>query len=201
MGLISTLAFAVSVATLRIYLERIGVDMQNFSLGLIGTLVVVGWAWYEWKRRDAGTESEDPTPGSGPATTLSAPASVEQWINEATRASNVTGVNRNLILAVIWQESGGNPDAVGSAGEQGLMQVTEIAAEDVGETLPTTDAPPQRQITVGTKYLEKCAEYVGEGASTYEQLRCYNEGPPPLTADASKTYASQVLDKMEALTS
>lgn len=173
----------------------------------IGTVVfvvaaVVAFLFYKDSDDSTGDPSTpDPTPPSDPSATLEGPADVERWITEATRAANLTGVDRNLILAVIWQESGGDPGAVGSAGEQGLMQVTEIAAEDVGETLPTTGDPPQRQITVGTKYLAKCADYVGEGASTYEQLRCYNEGPPPLTVDASKAYASQVLDKREALTS
>jgi len=174
------------------------------ALSGLGVLVAAFLAFLLYKDRDdiaestSGDRTQDPTPPSNPATTISAPPAVERWINEATRAANLTGVDRNLILAIIWQESGGDPEAVGSAGEQGLMQVTEIAASDVGESLPSTDDPPQRQITVGAKYLKKCAEYVGQ-ASTYKQLRCYNEGPPPLTQRASESYASQVLEKRERM--
>jgi soluble lytic murein transglycosylase-like protein len=221
MGLVSTLAFGVALATTRIILER--EDMLSEGLSAFGVAILSLVAYLVYREYDAGggeatgppvtnpptpeptfpdlpffdLPPSNPTPPSDPSTTLSGPASVERWINEASRAANLTGVPRDLILAVIWQESTGDPNAVGSAGEQGLMQVTEIAAQDVGEILPTTDDPPQRQITVGAKYLSKCGDYVG--GDTKQQLRCYNEGPPPLTAPASETYAEQVLAKRRKL--
>lgn len=164
---------------------------------------LVAWLYFRGDEEETGGVSDgpeggDPTPPSDPSTTLNGPPDVERWIGEATRAANLHGqVSSELVLAVIWQESGGDPSAVGSAGEQGLMQVTQIAAEDVGEPQPSTSASPQRQITVGTKYLSKCFVYVGGG--TRKALRCYNEGPPPLTAEASKEYASEVLRKREEL--
>lgn len=197
MGFLSTLFFAASLATLRIILQR--KDMLQhvgvFGLG-IGALVV--WLVFGPAEDERGTDRESETPYGDPSTVYTGPASVEQWINEASRAANLTSVPRDLILAVIWQESAGNPDAVGSAGEQGLMQVTKIAAEDVGEPQPSTKASAQRQVTVGAKYLAKCFDYVG--GDTFKALRCYNEGPPPLTRTASRQYASHVLDKRRKLT-
>lgn len=201
MGLISTLSFAAAIATLRIILQR--ENMLSEALTGTGALIaaLVAWLYFRGEEEGSGAgppEGGDPTPPSNPSTTLNAPADVERWINEATRAANLhSQVSRELVLAVIWQESGGDPSAVGSAGEQGLMQVTAIAAEDVGEPQPSTSASPQRQITVGTKYLSKCFDYVG--GDTYKALRCYNEGPPPLTVPASDKYASQVLEKREEL--
>jgi len=197
MGFLSTLFVAAALATTRTILQRNNMLSEGFSAFAI---VIVGFVAYLFLREDDAPAGEvtDPTPPSDPSTTLSGPADVERWINEATRASNLTAVPRDLILAVIWQESGGDPTAVGSAGEQGLMQVTEVAAQDVGETNVSTEDSPQRQITVGAKYLAKCRKYVS-GRGTFEQLRCYNEGPPPLTQPASKTYAQQVLAKQERL--
>jgi hypothetical protein len=204
MGLVSALLLGVAIATTRIILQREDMLTEGsitITLGL-GAVLLLLYFRNQPENGDAPDQPEggDPTPPSNPSSTLDGPANVERWLGEATRAANLTPgqfPHRDTILAVIWQESAGNPDAVGSAGEQGLMQVTGVAAEDVGETLPTTSAPPQRQITVGAKYLAKCYEYVGQ--DEYKALRCYNEGPPPLTRAASKKYATEVLDKRDAL--
>lgn len=183
--------------------------MQVFGVS-IGTLTALGAAYLFWTFRasesgtESGTESGDgtgdPTPPGDPASTLNGPPSVERHINAATRAANLTGVSRDLILAVIWQESAGDKTAVGSAGEQGLMQVTRVAAEDVGESLPSTKASAQRQITVGAKYLSKCIQHYA-GGDRFKGLRTYNEGPPPHTAQASKEYAQEVTAKLSTLRS
>ena len=195
MTLVSLLSLSAALATLRIILQR--ESMLPQGLAGIGGIVA---AFIAWLLYDAVSEKNAPPNsggGGGVSTTYTGPEAVEQWINEATRAANLTGVPRDLILAVIWQESSGSPQAEGSAGEQGLMQVTAVAAEDVGETLPSTADSPQRQITVGAKYLARCFDYVG--GDTFKALRCYNEGPPPLRRQSSIQYATQVLNKRERL--
>lgn len=164
------------------------------ALALLLGIAAVIWGALKFGRDG---EQRGSAPDGSP-TTVSAPQGVERWFDEARRAANITpGVTVEDVLAVIWQESAGDPQAVGSAGEIGLMQVTEIAAEDVGEAQPRTTDSPQRQITIGTKYLGKCLDYVG--GDKEKAFRCYNEGPPPLTQPASKEYAEQVLSKREQL--
>lgn len=53
------------------------------------------------------------------------PLSVTRWrpLVNHTRACHATGLSPDLVLAVIEQESGGDPSAVSSAGAVGLMQV------------------------------------------------------------------------------
>lgn len=182
---------------------------ELFSAGSVAVVAFAYWIWTRMSKGESAPESApgggeddaptpDPTPPSDPSATLNGPPSVEQHVNEATRAANTYGVPRDLILAVIWQESAGDKTAVGSAGEQGLMQVTQIAAEDVDEPLPSTSASVQRQITVGTKYLKKCIKHYAAG-DQLSGLRTYNEGPPPHTQEASKKYAREVLSKLSHL--
>jgi soluble lytic murein transglycosylase len=71
------------------------------------------------------------------------------------------GLDPALIKAVIWQESHFRADAVGRAGEIGLMQVREDAAFEWAEAekLPRFDhkeiRDPQKNIYAGTFYLSK----------------------------------------------
>jgi soluble lytic murein transglycosylase len=69
---------------------------------LAGSAVVALWRW-----QDVREHSQD---GS---------------IREASR---LYGVDPALVKAVVWRESRFDPEVVGSAGEVGLMQVTEAAA-------------------------------------------------------------------------
>ena len=51
------------------------------------------------------------------------PQEVRQWCSQITKHSKNNGLDPDLIAAVIWQESGGNPTAYSSSGAVGLMQV------------------------------------------------------------------------------
>jgi len=51
------------------------------------------------------------------------PAGVRQWCNQIMRHASKNNLDPNLIAAVIWQESGGNPSAYSKSGAVGLMQV------------------------------------------------------------------------------
>lgn len=74
------------------------------------------------------------------------------------------GVDPLLVKAVIWRESRFHPDKVGGAGERGLMQVTEAAAQDwvraekIENFAPTDLFDARTNITVGTWYLSKAME-------------------------------------------
>lgn len=54
----------------------------------------------------------------------------DKVIKEVLSEQGADHVDPLLIRAVIWRESKFKPDVLGAAGERGLMQVTEIAADD-----------------------------------------------------------------------
>ncbi len=51
------------------------------------------------------------------------PTKILQWCDLITRYANQHSLSPDLIASVIWQESGGNPDAYSKSGAVGLMQV------------------------------------------------------------------------------
>lgn len=72
------------------------------------------------------------------------------------------GVDAALIKAVVWQESRFRPEVVGKAGEIGLMQVTEAAAQEWASDegvfpLDTNHLfDPRTNILAGAWYLRWC---------------------------------------------
>jgi soluble lytic murein transglycosylase-like protein len=51
------------------------------------------------------------------------PDNVRRWCGLISQHAAYHGIDPNLIAAMIWQESGGNPDAYSKDGAVGLMQV------------------------------------------------------------------------------
>lgn len=146
-----------------------------------------------------------PTSTGGSADTGSVPASVSEWRALVEGTANAIGYpfSPDVAMATIWQESAGNPNATGSAGEHGLMQVTRIALRDVKDTFPRTAGAlpndpsmldPSEQVLAGMLY-QKLQSRRTDG-SVYDTLRAYNEGPPPLTSAASRRYAESVQQKL-----
>lgn len=76
-------------------------------------------------------------------------------------ASRQYHVDPALVKAVIWRESGFDPDARGGAGELGLMQVRHLAAsewaeaEQIREFSHESLIDPSRNTLAGTWYLAK----------------------------------------------
>jgi len=71
----------------------------------------------------------------------------------------------SVILSVCQIESAFEPDMVGGCGERGLMQITEIALEDVNTKMGWTYKPEELfdvdvNIKVGVVYLSICANIV-----------------------------------------
>ena len=96
----------------------------------------------------------------------------EEYIRYCEEAGQKYNICPELLEAVIEEESSGNPDAVGQAGEIGLMQVyPEYHWERMGRLEVNYLFEPEGNITVGADYLaELFLEYGDVGTA----LMVYN---------------------------
>jgi soluble lytic murein transglycosylase-like protein len=94
---------------------------------------------------------------------------IESWVNEAAETMKM---DKNLIRAVIRQESGGNSLARSNKGAKGLMQLMDSTAKDMGIANPYSG---RQNVMGGTKYLKQLiARYNGD---ENKALAAYNAGP------------------------
>jgi soluble lytic murein transglycosylase-like protein len=121
--------------------------------------------------------------------------SVAIWRALIAQAADRYDVPADLIEAIIAVESGGNPRAVGPAGEQGLMQIL----PSTGRRLGLRDGfDPAQNIDAGTRYLG--AELRACGGDVACAIAGYNGGPRARTAPLPSTrrYVALVLARRRA---
>ena len=90
--------------------------------------------------------------------------------------SKLNRIEPELVSAVIYAESGGDPKAVSKKGAAGLMQLMPLTARSLGVE-DRYDA--EQNIASGTKYLSGLVERFG---STELALWAYNAGPAAVKA-------------------
>ena len=71
------------------------------------------------------------------------------------RAAEAAGLDPRLVLAVVMEESGGNPTAHSPAGAHGLMQLMPGTARDLGVT---NRSDPGANLAGGSRYLAEQLE-------------------------------------------
>jgi len=88
------------------------------------------------------------------------------------QAQKQTGIDQDLLRAIIKAESNGNPKAISKAGAIGLMQIMPETARELG----IKDAfDPQENVLGGAKYLKKLLKIFGNNLEL--ALAAYNAGP------------------------
>jgi len=94
---------------------------------------------------------------------------INAWISEASAAMDL---DKNLIRAVIQQESAGNSLARSEKGAKGLMQLMDSTAKEMGVVNPYNG---RQNVMGGAKYLKQLlAQFNGDESKA---LAAYNAGP------------------------
>lgn len=101
-----------------------------------------------------------------------------------------SGVDPNIVKAIIVEESGGNPNAVGDNGESiGLMQIQPKHHKKRMEELGIVSLfDPQENVIVGCNIL---AELYDKYGNYEDALSVYNSG----NTEDGKAYAEKILNK------
>lgn len=118
------------------------------------------------------------------------PTPFDDIIEDASRQLNV---DKLLIRAVIKHESNFNPNARGSSGEKGLMQLMPRTARAMGVS---NAFDPEENIFGGTRYLRRNLDLCGQ------DVRCalarYNGGPRGMHSFNAQRYAGRVMARYTA---
>lgn len=100
------------------------------------------------------------------------PSSSRDFSAFVQEASAKYSVDPALVNAIIKAESGGNPNAVSSAGAQGLMQLMPATARGLGVSNPMN---PEQNIDGGVRFLKGLLNRYG--GDTQLAVAAYNAGP------------------------
>lgn len=120
-----------------------------------------------------------------------------EWLEELARRF---GVPLEVILAVMMQESGGNPNARSPVGAMGLMQLMPATAAGLGVGDPSD---PKQNLEGGVKYLAQ--QLQAFGGDITKALAAYNAGPgnvqkyggvPPFSE--TRTYVANISASLDS---
>ncbi len=124
------------------------------------------------------------------------PDTITQWCPLITQYALSVNLDPDLIAALIWQESGGNPSAYSHSGAVGLMQV--MPRDGIAASFQCPNGPcfkdrpntqelqnPEFNVQFGTQFL---ADLVARKGNLRDALKAY--GP----MDVGYSYADKVLN-------
>jgi peptidoglycan lytic transglycosylase len=111
------------------------------------------------------------------------PARFQQYDQVIHAVSSANEVDPMLVKAVVWRESRFDPQKLGGAGERGLMQVSEIAAQDWARENKVENFQveelfdPKTNLEAGAWYLHRAMQHWQKaGDPTPFALAEYNAG-------------------------
>lgn len=111
-----------------------------------------------------------PLAASAPGTGGPLPAAAARWRPEIDAAAGRAGVDPKLLTALVWAESGFQPDAVSHAGAIGLTQLMPGTARGLG----VDPHDPIQNLDGGARYLRAQLDRFGRVDLA---LAAYNAGP------------------------
>jgi soluble lytic murein transglycosylase-like protein len=128
------------------------------------------------------------------------PSGAGRWQASIDRAANAAGIEPALLTAVVWTESGFQPDAVSHAGAIGLAQLMPGTAELLG----VDPYDPEQNLAGGARFLRSMIDRFGRVDLA---LAAYNAGPARVAelhdggpgVPVSHGYVTTVLDRHRAL--
>lgn len=127
------------------------------------------------------------------------PARFHQFDQLITEIATAHQLDPMLVKAVVWRESKFDPKKVGSAGERGLMQVTERAAREWSRQAqrpgfsPEQLLDPRTNLEAGCWYLRRAFQHwEHQSAPTAFALAEYNAGPSRAQRWASNDLTAQI---------
>lgn len=127
---------------------------------------------------------------------------LQRFEKEISRSALQNGLDPALILAVVMEESGGDPLATSSKGAQGLMQLMPQTASEMGVKDSTS---PSQNVSGGSLYLSKMLKRYDGNLEL--ALAAYNAGPGNVDKagrqvpdfSETKSYVKKVQDRFKAL--
>jgi hypothetical protein len=126
--------------------------------------------------------------------TDSLPAAGRAWAPAIESAAAAAGIDPRLLAAMVWQESGFQPNAVSSSGAIGLTQLMPATAGELG----VDPHDPIENLNGGARYL---AWTIREFGSIELGLAAYNAGPGNVRAAGgipdipeTQAYVPRVID-------
>jgi soluble lytic murein transglycosylase-like protein len=157
-------------------------EAAAIPVGMLGTPVLL----------QAGIGSPQQSPGVGWTDAL--PAAGQAWAPAIETAATQAGIDPRLLAALVWQESGFQPDAISRSGAIGLAQLMPATAD--GLNVDPTD--PLQNLDGGARYL---AWTIREFGSIELGLAAYNAGPGTVRESGgipdipeTRAYVPRVLD-------
>jgi membrane-bound lytic murein transglycosylase B len=115
-------------------------------------------------------------------------ATTGDYINNA---ASKYGVPTSILNSLVVNESAGNPNARGAAGEIGLTQIMPSTAKGLGYS-PAELWDPQTNVNAGAGYLAGLYQKYGSWTAA---LSAYNSGSP--SSSAGQSYAARVLQGID----
>lgn len=117
-------------------------------------------------------------------------------LNLLNAAADRYGLPRSLVVAVAQQESGGDPNAVSSAGAEGVMQLMPATAVSLGVSNPFD---PAENIDGGVRYLSQLmAEF---GGDPHLALAAYNWGPGNVAKNGANNWPAETVNYVSSILS